>query len=205
MAFSSPKNFRKFGRRSSSSLLNDTLSKNAEHFEPLLAFENNAPAEESHLDLGINSDDVPEPEPAPPSVVNRKLFWLKMGIVMLTLFVAESSRGLVVPSLFLYISSLGGDARMVGIAVGGFSVGRLVGGILFGWWFNRFGGKLALACCLLVSVIGNILYALGPVTNIYILILSRVITGFSTGILSVVRAVIAEMTTTEQRTKFMAL
>jgi len=92
MAFSSPKNFRKFGRRSSSSLLNDTLSKNAEHFEPLLAFENNAPAEESHLDLGINSDDVPEPEPAPPSVVNRKLFWLKMGIVMLTLFVAESSR-----------------------------------------------------------------------------------------------------------------
>jgi len=178
----------------------DTLGKK-EQFQPLLAFENNAPAEEAPLDLPL--EEIAEPPP--PSSIAKKLFWLKMSIVMGTLFIAESSRGLVVPSLFLYIASMGGDARMVGIAVGGFSVGRLVGGVLFGWWFNRFGGKWALACCLFVSILGNILYALGPVTHIYALIASRIITGFSTGILSVVRAVVAEMTTTEQRTKFMAL
>lgn len=31
----------------------------------------------------------------------------------------------------------------VAAVVGGFSVGRLVGGILLGWWFNKRGAKVS--------------------------------------------------------------
>jgi hypothetical protein len=75
------------------------------------------------------------------------IFWGEMLIILSALFVAESSRGLVVPTLYLYvedvikfvviylISKTGGTKESLGMIVAGFSVGRLFGSMLFGWWY----------------------------------------------------------------------
>lgn len=36
----------------------------------------------------------------------ERLFWIEMSIILIVLFVAESSRGLVVPTLYLYVETV---------------------------------------------------------------------------------------------------
>jgi len=58
---------------------------------------------------------------------------------------------------------------------------------------------------LLISVIGNLLYSSGYVTNMWVIFFGRFLVGFGSGTLSPIRASIADATTKEQRVRFMAL
>jgi MFS family permease len=100
---------------------------------------------------------------------------------------------------------LGGDEKSLGFVVGAFSVGRLIGGIGLGWLFNNIGTKKALFVALSLSIIGNILFSLAELTNIWVLLFSRALIGFGSGTLSVIRASLAEMSTKEERVKYMAI
>jgi len=131
-------------------------------------------------------------------------FWTEIIIVLLALFVAESSRGLVAPSLYLHVEDLGGNKKALGMIVATFSVGRLFGSVFLGWWYNKRGGKEVLIFSLALSAVAHIIYSFAGLTGWWILLISRTAVGFGTGILSVVRAIIAAATTTEQRTRFMA-
>jgi len=131
-------------------------------------------------------------------------FWKEILLVLTTLFVAESSRGLMVPSLFLYVEDNGGNKKSLGMVVAGYSVGRLFGSVVFGWWYNKRGGKEVLIFSLLISIFGNFAYSFAPLTGWWIILVSRSVVGLGSGILSVVRACIADITTVEQRTRFMA-
>jgi len=129
-----------------------------------------------------------------------------MSIVLFALFVAESSRGLVISTLFLYLQTVGGAHPLfVAGVVGGFSVGRLVGGILLGYWFNKRGAKNVLFWCFAVSALANLLYSMAdPLHEKWIILGSRVVVGFGSGVLSVGRASIAEITTEKERTRFIS-
>jgi ceroid-lipofuscinosis MFS transporter 7 len=131
-------------------------------------------------------------------------FWKEIIIVLAALFVAESSRGLMAPSLYLYNEDIGGDKKSLGMIVAAFSVGRLFGSIFLGWWYNKRGGKEAIIFSLIISAIAHTAYSFATLTGWWLLLLSRTVVGFGTGILSVVRACIADCTTVQQRTKFMA-
>jgi len=54
---------------------------------------------------------------------NRKNFWIHVSILLFVLFVSESTRGIVIPSLALYIRSLGRDDFFLGMVVAGYSFG----------------------------------------------------------------------------------
>jgi len=134
----------------------------------------------------------------------RAVFWKQMFVILGTVFTAECSRGLVVPSLYLYVNSLSGNPSMVAFIVSAYSFGRFTGSIALGWAYNKSGARTTVIISLAFSIIGNFMYVLGPLTNIWIVFASRVLSGFGTGILSSARAFIAERTTEKQRTKFVA-
>lgn len=65
---------------------------------------------------------------SPPLAAATRLdfsFWLMFGLLSLVLVLAESSRGVVIPTLALYQQSLGGSTTFLGVLVAIFSVGRL--------------------------------------------------------------------------------
>lgn len=123
--------------------------------------------------------------------------------VLFILFLAEAARGIVLPTISTYVDKVGGDKSQLGLAISLFSVGRLVGAPVLGWWYNKRSALEVLTVALLIGVAGNIMFSFAAVSGIYVLLISRVIIGFSTGTLSVARAHIAAQTTKDERTRFM--
>jgi MFS family permease len=58
---------------------------------------------------------------------------------------------------------------------------------------------------LLIAVIGNLMYGVGYVTDKWVVLVGRFLVGFGSGTLAPIRAAIADITTTEQRVRYMAL
>jgi predicted MFS family arabinose efflux permease len=69
------------------------------------------------------------------------------------------------------------------LAISLFSVGRLVGAPVLGWWYNKRSALEVLTVALIIGVGGNIMFSFASVSGIYLLLVSRIIIGFSTGIL----------------------
>ena len=119
-------------------------------------------------------------------------FWGNIAAVLSVTFVGEAARGLVIPSLFLYLQTviilikdlihqIGSDSAFLSYVVAGFSAGRFIGSLLFGYWYNKRGPKEALLVALAISIIGNFMYSFGPITNKWIVFISRVLVGFGSG------------------------
>jgi len=136
---------------------------------------------------------------------SRWVFYVEMIVILTVLFFAESSRGMVMPSLNLYVDSLTTESRWFGILIGAYSGGRLVGSTVLGYLYNKLGINWTLQFALLLSLVGNGLYVVASLFNsIWVLLLARLLTGFSTGTLSIVRAFVAERTTKEERTRWVS-
>jgi MFS family permease len=70
--------------------------------------------------------------------------------------------------------------------------------------FDKRGAKESLIGSLILSLIGNLLYSFSGISNKWMILASRTIVGFGTGVLSVIRAYVGTVTTKEERTRFMA-
>jgi hypothetical protein len=84
-------------------------------------------------------------------------------ISLLLLFVAESSRGMVVSTLYYYMLSVdNNDASMAHhfqpLAVSAFSLGRLIAAPIFGWAQDRWPVKWVATTTIVISVLGHALY-----------------------------------------------
>eukprot|EP01117_Protostelium_nocturnum_P012980 TRINITY_DN4807_c0_g1_i1.p1 TRINITY_DN4807_c0_g1~~TRINITY_DN4807_c0_g1_i1.p1 ORF type:complete len:489 (+),score=148.14 TRINITY_DN4807_c0_g1_i1:155-1621(+) len=182
---------------------NPTLRRSRDRYSP----EINANEAE---DYDKETDSLIEKKaPKVEEVKERKTsFYIEMVVILTVLFFAESSRGMVVPSLNYYVDSLTTNAasseKWLGVLIGAYSVGRLIGSTVLGWMYNKFGINWTMQFALTLSVIGNGMYVMGSVTNIWVLLFSRMLTGFSTGTLSIVRAFVAERTTKEERTRWVS-
>ncbi|CAK4068291.1 unnamed protein product [Aphanomyces euteiches] len=121
---------------------------------------------------------------------------VQLMLIYASQLAAESSRGLVLPTLFLYCESLGGGLSDMGHATSVFSVGRLVASVFLGWLCDRVSFRTVHLVCAAISVLGNLLYVLPmpPTLAIPMLLLSRFVTGVGAGSLSVCRANIAVLT-----------
>jgi len=102
-----------------------------------------------------------------------------------------------------YINSLNGNQNTLSLSVSLFSVGRLVGAPFLGWWYNRRPALEPICFTLILGCLSNLMYSASSVSNYYVLLSSRFLVGFATGVLSVSRAHIAAQTTVKQRTRFM--
>lgn len=114
--------------------------------------------------------------------------------------------GIVLPTLSLYVASLGGSALFLSMVVAAFSIGRLVSSLFFGIVSDHHSMLVIILASLIITVIGHIFFIIAGsvIGGLYLLLISRVLTGFGTGILSVARAFVSKRTIAIERTRFMA-
>lgn len=135
-------------------------------------------------------------------------WYVNMALINFVEFGAESSRGIVLATLFLYTKSLGGDIAFMGLLTSLFSVGRLISSTVFGWMSDRYPFKTVYIVSSGICLLGNLVYLMADAhvaNSLKVLALSRFLVGFGAGNRSACRANVAAMTSINQRLKYMTL
>mmetsp|Transcript_15740 Transcript_15740/g.23959 ORF Transcript_15740/g.23959 Transcript_15740/m.23959 type:complete len:510 (+) Transcript_15740:151-1680(+) len=128
------------------------------------------------------------------------------SIVCFVVLIGDMSRGVMFPTLWPLIESIGGSTITLGYAVASFSFGRILAAPVFGYWSDRVSGYrsiLITSCSLLV--VGTLVYAQAPaIGKRGFLIAAQMILGIGSGTLGVTRSYVAAVTPHRQRTTYMA-
>ncbi|KAI9998874.1 hypothetical protein PInf_003534 [Phytophthora infestans] len=135
-------------------------------------------------------------------------WYINMFMINFLEFATESSRGIVLPTLFLYTSSLGGDLAFMGFINALFSVGRLFSSTVFGWMCDRYSFRSVYLISTFICLAGNIIYLVADehlTGSLTALAFSRFIVGFGGGNRSVCRADVASITTINQRLPYLTI
>jgi len=126
-------------------------------------------------------------------------------IVCAVVLLGDMSRGVMFPTLWPLIESLGGSAIAQGYAVAAFSFGRFIMAPLFGSWSIEYGYTRTLFVSMSILCFGTILYAQAPnVGHTSFLILAQITMGVGSATLGVTRAFVADVTPHRNRTKYMS-
>ncbi|KDO31785.1 hypothetical protein SPRG_03705 [Saprolegnia parasitica CBS 223.65] len=142
-------------------------------------------------------------ERSPDAVAARVRCWRRqMALINFVIFIAEASRGIVMPTLFLYCQSLGGDLYEMGLLTSVYSVGRLISSTVFGYLCDKYSFRAVYLMAATIGLAGNLVYVV-PSTRA--LIFSRFFVGVSSGNLSVCRSNVAAMTTVDVRLKYLTI
>ncbi|KAF4316103.1 hypothetical protein BBO99_00008414 [Phytophthora kernoviae] len=131
-----------------------------------------------------------------------------MVLINFVEFAAESSRGVVLATLFLYTKSLGGNLAFMGLLTSLFSVGRLISSTVFGWMCDRYSFRSVYLVSSVICLVGNLIYLMADThvtDSLTVLAASRFIVGFGAGNRSVCRANVAAMTTINQRLRYLTI
>ena len=91
------------------------------------------------------------------------VFW--QLIFFVNVFFACISFSIVMPSLFLYLSTMGASAQFYAVVVAAYSVGEALGSLTLGPLSNAIGTKRTLQLCAMISLSGSISYALADAVN----------------------------------------
>lgn len=119
--------------------------------------------------------------------------------------IGDMSRGVMFPSLWPLVQSLGGSQVFLGYAVAAFSLGRVVVNPLFGAWSHMRGYTQTLLLATSILLCGTLVYAQVPNMNsLAALLMAQMILGVGSGTLGVTRAYVADVTAKRTRTKYMA-
>ncbi|EEY53435.1 Major Facilitator Superfamily (MFS) [Phytophthora infestans T30-4] len=135
-------------------------------------------------------------------------WYINMALINFVEFAAESSRGVVLATLFLYNKSLGGDLAFMGLLTSLFSVGRLISSTVFGWMCDRYSFRSVYLVSSGICLLGNLIYLMADIhvtDSLTALAVSRFIVGFGAGNRSVCRANVAAMTTITQRLRYLTI
>lgn len=125
--------------------------------------------------------------------------------VCLVILIGDMSRGVMFPSLWPLVDSLGGNKLTQGFAIAAFSFGRVLVNPIFGSWSYKMGytNTLTLSCSLLLF--GTLFYSQVQVFGrIEGLLLAQTLLGVGSGTLGVTRAFVADVTARRNRTTYMA-
>jgi ceroid-lipofuscinosis MFS transporter 7 len=119
-------------------------------------------------------------------------------ILLMCCFIGDTARGLMMPTLWPFVSSMGGNLVWQGLIVAAFSLGRVISSPIFGALADAYGYKWVLAGCNLIIVCGSLLYSQS--STLGELFVSQLIIGIGTGTLGVTRGYVAENSTKRDRT-----
>jgi hypothetical protein len=100
-------------------------------------------------------------------------------VIYLCVLISDMCRGVLFPTLWLLIYSLGGTKATQGIVVAAFSAGRILGSPLFGYWSEQYGFQKVLIICNAIIIIGTFLYAISG--HVAMVIVSQLVIGFGAG------------------------
>src|SRR5580698_4009197 len=124
--------------------------------------------------------------------------------VFLTVFLDLIGFGIVIPLFPLYVKSMGGSARTVGVLLGCFSFTQLVATPFLGRLSDRVGRRRVILLSLAGNAVSMVLFALATkVSLLPLLFVSRIVAGATAGNLSACQAAIADVTTGEERARGM--
>lgn len=127
------------------------------------------------------------------------------GIVCWMVFLADMCRGVVYPTLWPLIESLGGSEVQLGYAVAAFSFGRAIASPVLGSWSHSFGYTRTLLASTAVLFVGGVLYGQVPnVGSTVFMTFVQVVLGVGSATLGVSRAFTAEVTAQRARTTHLA-
>ena len=133
------------------------------------------------------------------------VWWVDFALVCAVLLLAESARGVVIGTLSLYLDTLGGDEFFLGIVVSAFSLGRLIASFAFGALADFWSTRAVLLLSTVACMAGNFMFCMaGSLASKWVLLFSRVLTGFGTGMLSVARTHVSVTTPGDERTLWMS-
>ena len=110
---------------------------------------------------------------------------------------------IILPLLPFYAEHMGASATTVGLLVSSFAACQLIGGPVLGRLSDRFGRRPLLLVSQAGTLIGFVILAYAH--NLWLLLLSRIIDGFTAGNISLAQAYITDVTRPEERTKSFAL
>ena len=125
--------------------------------------------------------------------------------VCFVILIGDMSRGVMFPSMWPLVETLGGTTMHLGCAVAAFSFGRILVNPVFGTWSHQIGYSKTLKISCSILLLGTLIYA--QVQNVgrpEFLIVAQTILGIGSGTLGVTRAFVADVTAKRQRTTYMA-
>ena len=126
-------------------------------------------------------------------------------VVCFVILIGDMSRGVMFPTLWPLVESLGGSKVTQGIAVAAFSGGRILVNPMFGSWSISMGYTRTLLVSVSILLVGTLVYAqIENVGKLQFLVLSQLILGIGSGTLGVTRAFVADVTAQRNRTTYMA-
>ena len=127
------------------------------------------------------------------------------SIVCLVILIGDMSRGVMFPTMWPLVESLGGTTVTLGYAVAAFSFGRILVNPLFGAWSMSMGYSKTLLLSCFVLLLGTLCYAqVQNVGRVEFLIVAQTVLGVGSGTLGVTRAFVADVTAKRNRTTYMA-
>lgn len=100
-------------------------------------------------------------------------------VIVLCVVVGDMSRGILFPTLWLLVQSLGGSSFSQGAAVSAFSFGRIISSPIFGYASEMYGYRHVLIVCNVVLCLGALMYTMSE--SLSWLIFSQVIIGIGAG------------------------
>jgi MFS family permease len=126
--------------------------------------------------------------------VNKKLL-----VLIITAGVDMVGTFLVVPQLPFYAKAFGASAFVVAAIAASFNVATLLSAPYWGRFSDRYGRRPALLIALAGSAVGYVIFAFSG--NIWMLFLSRIVTGMGGGTVGVIQAYVADETPPKDRAK----
>uniref|UniRef100_A0A7S2V0P8 Major facilitator superfamily (MFS) profile domain-containing protein n=1 Tax=Fibrocapsa japonica TaxID=94617 RepID=A0A7S2V0P8_9STRA len=123
-------------------------------------------------------------------------------VIAYMVLVGDAARGLMFPTLWPLVESLGGDRSTQGYCVAAFSFGRIFASPYFGQLSTEKGYKDVLLIAIAITVVGCLTYA--HATSTWLLMVGQCVMGFGAGTLGVTRAYVADNTSSAQRTTYIA-
>ncbi len=126
-----------------------------------------------------------------------------LAVVFLTIFIDLVSFGIVIPLLPFYAKHFGASGTVVGFLLSVFSLMSFIMMPVWGRLSDRYGRRPILLMTLAVSVVAYIIFSLS--TELWMLFLSRILSGIGNANISVVQAYISDITAPENRAKGMGM
>jgi len=123
----------------------------------------------------------------------------KLTVLMITAFVDMLGLAMIIPLLPFYATKMGASATIVGVLIAAFSIAQLASAPLWGKFSDRYGRRPALLAGLLISAVAYVIFAYA--STLWLLLLSRVVQGFSGGTIGVVQAYVADASDPNDRAK----
>lgn len=127
------------------------------------------------------------------------------AVVCWMVFLADMSRGVVFPSMWPLIQSLGGTEVDLGWAVAAYSLGRALCAPVYGRWSFSKGYRTTLLITAAILLGGSLLYAQAPrVGSPAYVVFCQTLLGIGSGTLGVSRAYTAEVTAQRAKTTYLS-